>query len=70
MTPRDPAPDGTMGKLTRLKGTTGTTTVHQSAASPPLAERLKPLQAQFVALKRAGGQPADRAFFDDLSGTQ
>ncbi len=34
----------------------------------PLAERLKPIQAQFCSASRAGGLPADKAFFDDLYG--
>jgi antitoxin VapB len=36
--------------------------------SIPLVERLKPIQDQFSSLAKANGLPADKAFFDDLSG--
>jgi hypothetical protein len=35
---------------------------------PPLTERLQALQAEFRAVKQAGGQAAGKAFFDELSG--
>lgn len=31
-------------------------------------ERLRPIQQQFAAVSRPGGLPADKAFFDALSG--
>jgi antitoxin VapB len=34
----------------------------------PLAERLKPLQDRLKALSKPGGLPADKAFYDELSG--
>jgi antitoxin VapB len=73
---RDPATDAAVRELARLTGKTLTDTIREAVqheyaavtAGAPMAERLKPLQAQFRALKRVGGQPADKAFFDDLSG--
>jgi hypothetical protein len=38
------------------------------SAVPPLTERLQAVQAQSRAMKQAGGQAADKAFFDELSG--
>jgi hypothetical protein len=38
------------------------------SGTPSLIDRLRSVQAQFLALKRPGGRPADKAFFDDLSG--
>lgn len=34
----------------------------------PLVDRLRPIQDQFARLAKPGGRPADKAFFDDLSG--
>ena len=34
----------------------------------PLIERLRPILQQFAAISRPGGLPADKAFFDALSG--
>jgi hypothetical protein len=34
----------------------------------PLIQRLEPVQRQFAKLAKANGLPADKAFFDDLSG--
>jgi hypothetical protein len=74
---RDPATGLALRKLARLKGNSLTETIREAVeheygsmtARMPLSERLKPVQMQFMALKRPGGQPADKAFFDDLSGT-
>jgi len=74
---RDQATDDAVRKLARLTGMSLTDTIRTAVeheyravmATLPLAERLKPIQMQFMALKRLGGQPADKAFFDDLSGT-
>jgi len=73
---KDAATDRAVRQLARIKGKTLTETIreaveHEYAAvcsNPPLPERLKPLQARFRALRRPGGQPADKAFFDALSG--
>jgi hypothetical protein len=34
----------------------------------PLRERLKSIQDHFAEISCPGGMPADKAFFDDLSG--
>jgi hypothetical protein len=34
----------------------------------PLIERLKPIQERFRSLSKPGGLPADKTFFDELSG--
>jgi antitoxin VapB len=73
---RDAATDSAVRKLARLKGKTLTETIRESVEreyteitqAPPLIERLQPIQTAFQALRRPGGQPADKAFFDDLSG--
>ena len=73
---RDAATDSAVRKLARLKGKTLTETVREAVEreytqitqAPSLIERLQPIQAAFQALRRTGGRPADKAFFDDLSG--
>jgi antitoxin VapB len=73
---RDPATDAAVRTLARLKGKTLTETIREAveheyaaiAATPPLIERLQAIQADFQAMRRSGGKPADKAFFDDLSG--
>jgi len=39
-------------------------------AQVPLVERLRPTQEKFAAVSRPGGLPADKAFFDALSGDE
>ena len=73
---RDPATDAAVRKLARLTGKTLTETIRNAverecaaiSATPPLIERLQAIQAQFQAMKRPGGEAADKAFFDELSG--
>ena len=73
---RDRATDTAVRRLAKLKGKTLTETIreaveheYQKARSAiPLIERLRPLQEEFANLARLGGLPADKAFFDDLSG--
>jgi antitoxin VapB len=73
---RDAATDVAVRRLAKLKGTTLTETIRQAVereftdltAAPPLVDQVRPIQAAFQALKRCGGQPADKEFFDDLSG--
>jgi antitoxin VapB len=73
---RDPVTDHAVRRLARIKGKTLTETIreaveHEYAAivgQPSLIDRLKPLQARFQAVSRPGGLPADKAFFDALSG--
>jgi hypothetical protein len=62
-------------ELARLRGETLTETIREAVeheimairSRPPLIEHLQSIQADFQALKRPGGQPADKAFFDALS---
>lgn len=73
---RDEATDRAVRRLAKLKGKSLTETIRESVqheyarerARVPLTERLRPIQDQFAALRRPGGLPADKAFFDDLSG--
>ncbi len=73
---RDPETDQAVRRLARLKGKTLTETIREAveheyaaiAGRPPLIERIKPLQAKARELSRPGGLPADKAFFDELSG--
>lgn len=73
---RDHATDAAVRKLARVKGKTLTETIREAveheyaaiSATPSLIDRLQSVQALFLALKRPGGQPADKAFFDELSG--
>jgi antitoxin VapB len=73
---RDEITDQAVRRLAKLKGKTLTDTIRESVeheyererARVPLIERLKPIQNHFASLSRPGGQPADKAFFDDLSG--
>ena len=71
---RDQATDNAVRRLACLTGKSLTETVrnaveHEYAAlqgTTPLMERLREIQADFAAMKRPTGQPADKAFFDDL----
>jgi antitoxin VapB len=73
---RDTATDTAVRRLAHLKGMSLTETIRTAveyeyaaiSQTPPLVERLRTIQARFAALRQAGGQPADKAFFDDLSG--
>lgn len=73
---KDPATDVAVRRLARLKGKTLTETVREAVeqeyarerASIPLSRRLRPIQEEFRAKRQPGGQPADKAFFDNLSG--
>jgi antitoxin VapB len=73
---RDAATDSAVRKLARLTGKTLTETVREAVErayaeitqAQSLIDRLQPIQAAFQALRRPGGRPADKAFFDDLSG--
>ena len=73
---RDRETDRAVRRLAKLKGTSLTQTVREAVEQEyqrerrrvPLIERLRPIQDQFAALRQAGGRPADKAFFDALSG--
>ena len=74
---RDRTTDHAVRRLARLKGKTLTETVREAVvheydrekSRTPLIDRLRPIHEHFAALCRPGGLPADKAFFDDLSGT-
>ena len=73
---RDPATDAAVRRLAKLKGKSLTDTVREAVEHEyrrecrklPLVERLKPIW-EFVE-KHSGpnGLPADKAFYDELSG--
>jgi antitoxin VapB len=73
---RDPATDEAVRRLATLKGKSLTATIREAVEQEyererrkiPLAERLKPLQDRLKALSKPGGLPADKAFYDELSG--
>ena len=73
---RDAATDAAVRKLARMKGKSLTETIREAvekeclaiSETPPLIERLRPIQADFKGMRRSGGRQADKAFFDDLSG--
>ena len=72
----DVATDQAVRRLARIKGKTLTETIreaveHEYAAvtgAPALLERVARLQARFREMRKPGGQPADKAFYDSLSG--
>ena len=63
--------------LARLGGKTITEPVREAVEQEyareksrvPLIVRLQPVHERFMALRRPGGLPADKAFFDEWSGT-
>ena len=73
---RDEATDKAVRQLAKLKGKTLTATIREAVeheyervcSEIPLVERLKPIQDEFAKLRKPGGLPADKAFFDELSG--
>jgi antitoxin VapB len=73
---RDETTDRAVRRLAKLKGKSLTETVREAVeaeyqrtcAAIPLIERLKPIQEEFARLSKPGGLPADKAFFDELSG--
>lgn len=73
---KDAATDQAVRRLARIRRKSLTETIREAVeqeyarerARIPLSERLKPVQDQFAALSRPGGRPADKAFFDELSG--
>ena len=75
---KDRATDQAVRRLAQLKGKTLTETIREAVeheyqrerAQVPLIERLRPIQETFAAVSRLGGLPADKAFFDALSGDE
>ena len=75
---RDPATDLAVRQLASLKGKSLTATIREAVENEykrecedrklPLWKRLKPIQDWLDARSKPGGLPADKAFFDELSG--
>jgi antitoxin VapB len=73
---RDPATDVAVRRLAKLKGKSLTETIREAVEREyertqkaiPLIERLKPIQEELKRLSKPGGLPADKAFYDELSG--
>ena len=73
---RNEATDRAVRRLAKLKGKNLTATIREAVeleyrrarAATPLIERLRPIQEELKALSKPGGLPADKAFFDELSG--
>ena len=73
---KDAATDDAVRQLAKLKRKTLTETIREAVeheyarvrSEIPLIERLKPIQEELKSLSKPGGLPADKAFFDELSG--
>ena len=73
---RDPATDEAVRRLANLKGKGLTQTIREAVENEyerecrerSVIELLKPIWAKVEALSKPGGKPADKAFFDELSG--
>jgi len=73
---KDKATDQAVRRLAKLKQQTLTQAIREAVeheyerirAEIPLIERLKPIQDELKRLSKPGGLPADKAFFDELSG--
>ena len=75
---RDPATDLAVRSLAKLKGKTLTETIREAVENEyerecerrgvPLAEKIRHLQEWVKSQSRGLGLPADKAFYDDLSG--
>ena len=75
---RDPATDLAVRSLAKLKGKTLTETIREAVENEyereckrhdtPLSERIRLLQEWVKSRSRGPGLPADKAFYDDLSG--
>jgi antitoxin VapB len=73
---RDETTDQAVRKLAKLKGKSLTATIREAVENEyqrerqkiPLSERIKALQDWVDAHSKPGGLPADKEFFDDLSG--
>jgi antitoxin VapB len=73
---KDPATDRAVRRLAKIKGKTLTETIREAVEQEyereqekvPFLEKVKAIQEEFAALSKPGGLPADKAFFDELSG--
>jgi antitoxin VapB len=72
----DPATDNAVRRLAKLKGKSLTRTIHEAVENEyqreyqklPLAERLKPIWEFVEEHSGPNRLPADKAFYDELSG--
>jgi len=75
---RDPETDRIVRQLAELKGKGITETIREAAANEyerarkeiPFEERIKRLQERVKRMSRGKGLPADKAFYDWLSGEE
>ncbi len=73
---RDMATDDAVRRLAKLKGKSLTATIREAVENEiererrkiPLSDRIKAIRDRAAALSRPGGKPADKAFYDELSG--
>jgi len=73
---KDPATDRAVRRLAKIKGKSLTETIREAVEQEyereqekvPFLEKVKAIQEEFAALSKPGGLPADKAFFDELSG--
>jgi antitoxin VapB len=73
---RDAETDRAVRRLARLKHKSLTATIREAvereyereAGAMPLADRIRPIQEWLDARSKPEGLPADKAFYDDLSG--
>jgi antitoxin VapB len=73
---RDEATDAAVRRLAKLKRKTLTETIREAveheyereSGRDPFKERIKAIQDKFAAISKPGGLPADKAFYDELSG--
>jgi len=73
---KDPATDQAVRRLAKIKGKSLTETIREAVeqeyereqSKMTFAEKVKAIQEEFAALSKPGGLPADKAFFDELSG--
>lgn len=75
---RDPATDSAVRRLAKLKNKTLTATIleaveheyERESGEDLFIQRIKAIQAWVRARGRPGGLPADKAFYDELSGDE
>ncbi|HLI21396.1 MAG TPA: type II toxin-antitoxin system VapB family antitoxin [Stellaceae bacterium] len=73
---KDPATDKAVRRLAKLKGKSLTATIREAveheyareSRQPSLLERIAAIQDEAAALSKPGGLPADKQFYDELSG--
>jgi len=75
---RDAATDLAVRKLAKAKGKSLTATIREAVENEyerecerrnlPLLDRIKLIQAKAAAMAKPGGKPADKKFYDELSG--